>query len=156
MHPEHDYSESLLVHFRRIESLKKAALDYPSVLLDTAQLCDLELLLNRAFYPLCGYLDREDYESVIAGMRLGDGALWPIPVCLDVSYAMAGTLETGQAVALRDGEGFMLAVLTVSDVWKPDKKAEAHAVFGTDDPKQHPGVRRLYEEVGPWYIGGET
>ncbi|OEU51901.1 MAG: adenylyltransferase [Desulfobacterales bacterium C00003106] len=154
MHPEHDYSESLLVHFRRIESLKKAALDYPSVLLDTAQLCDLELLLNRAFYPLCGYLDREDYESVIAGMRLGDGALWPIPVCLDVSDAMAGTLETGQSVALRDGEGFMLAVLTVSDLWKPDKKAEAHAVFGTDDPKQHPGVRRLYEEVGPWYIGG--
>jgi|SaaInlV_200m_DNA_3_1039701.scaffolds.fasta_scaffold155118_1 hypothetical protein len=44
-----DYSESLLVHFRRVESLKEAALDYPSISLNKRQLCDLELLLNRAW-----------------------------------------------------------------------------------------------------------
>ena len=68
-----DYSESLLVHFRCVESLKEAALDYPSISLDKRQLCDLELLLNRAFYPLRGYMTRADYHSVLQEMRLTDG-----------------------------------------------------------------------------------
>ena len=152
--PSHDYSESLLVHFRRIESLKQDALGYPSVNLNKRQLCDLELLLNRAYYPLTGYLCREDYESVLDKMRLTDDTLWPIPICLDVSEKMAQTLEKGQAIALRDEEGFMLAVLTIKEIWKPDKRREAHAVFGTDDPEKHPGVRGLFEQVAPWYIGG--
>jgi sulfate adenylyltransferase len=154
MKPAHDYSESLLVHFRRIESLKEAALSYPSVHLNKRQLCDLELLLNRAFYPLTGYLNREDYESVLDRMRLSDDTLWPIPINLDVSDEVAQSLEKGQCLALRDEEGFMLAVLTVTDVWKPDKRREAQAVFATEDPEKHPGVRNLYEQVGPWYVGG--
>jgi len=154
MKPAHDYSESLLVHFRRIESLKKAALGYPSVNLNKRQLCDLELLLNRAFYPLAGYLGEEDYESVLDRMRLADGSVWPMPVCLDVSEEMAQSLEQGQPVALRDEEGFMLAVLSVTDIWKPDKRREADCVFGTEDPEKHPGVRDLYDQVGPWHLGG--
>ncbi len=150
----HDYSESLLVHFRRIESLKEAALAYPSVHLNKRQLCDLELLLNRAFYPLTGYLGQEDYQHVLADMRLGDGTVWPIPICLDVAQEVAVTLEKGQPLAIRDDEGFMLAVLTVTDVWKPDKKEEAQAVYGTVNPQSHPGVRTLFERVGPWYVGG--
>jgi sulfate adenylyltransferase len=88
-----DYSESLLVHFRRVESLKEAALDYPSISLNKRQLCDLELLLNRAFYPLRGYLNRAGYESVLDKMRLTDGTLWPIPVCLDVNQKLAQSLS---------------------------------------------------------------
>jgi len=60
-----DYSENLLVHFRRIEDLKNLALGYSAIELNNRQLCDLELLLNRAFYPLTGYLNRDDYESVL-------------------------------------------------------------------------------------------
>ncbi len=154
MKPVCDYSENLLVHFRRIESLKEAGLGYPSWHLDTRQLCDLELLLSRAFYPLIGYLGRKDYESVLKDMRLSDGTVWPVPVCLDVSEEMALSLEEGGFLALRDGEGFMLAVLNITDIWKPDKKQEAQSVFGTNDPQKHPGVRNLYEKVGDWYIGG--
>ena len=154
MKTAHDYSESLLVHFRRIESLKEEALGYPSVNLNKRQLCDLELLLNRAFYPLTGYLSRKDYERVLDEMRLADGTVWPMPVCLDVSEALARGLEVGQPLALRDEEGFMLAVLTVRDIWKPDKKREAVRVFGTEHPEKHIGVRDLYEQVGPWYVGG--
>ncbi len=154
MKPAHDYSESLLVHFRRIESLKEAALGYPSIHMNKRQLCDLELLVNRAFYPLTGYLNREDYESVLDKMRLADGTVWPIPISLDASDELAQSVEKGQPVALRDEEGFMLAVLTIRDIWMPDKRREAQAVFGTDDPEKHPGVRDLYEHVEHWYVGG--
>jgi sulfate adenylyltransferase len=148
------YRESLLVHFRRIESLKQTARDLPYVDLGRRRLCDLELLLNRAFYPLDGYLDREDYESVLDNMRLADGTLWPMPICLDVPEEIAGVLEPGGQLALRDEEGFMLAVLTVRDVWQPDKRREALAVYGTEDPEKHPGVHGLFERTGPWYVSG--
>lgn len=151
---DHDYSESLLVHFRRIEALKEEALAYPSVFLNKRQLCDLELLLNRAFYPLRGYLGRQDYERVLEDMRLSDGTLWPMPICLDVDEETAGAVAVGQSLGIRDDEGFLLAVLKITDIWRPDKGAEALAVYGTDDGQKHPGVRDLYEQVGPWYLGG--
>jgi len=149
-----DYSESLLVHFRRVEKLKEDALALPSIDLNRRQLCDLELLLNRAFYPLNGFLGKDDYESVLTEMRLADGSVWPMPICLDVSEKIASTLQTGSKLALNDDEGFILAILTISDIWQPDKKAEAQAVFGTENAHQHPGVKTLYDNIQPYYLGG--
>ncbi len=148
------YAESLLVHFRRVEFLKQEAVVLPSLDLNQRQLCDLELLLNRAFYPLQGFMDQEDYQSVLGRMRLADGTVWPMPITLDVSESLAATLVPNQSLALRDQEGFLLAVLAVTQVWKADKQAEANSVFGTDDPKAHPGVRRLFSETEDWYVGG--
>ena len=128
MKSPNDYSETLLVHFRRIESLKEKAVGLRSLELNSRQLCDLELLLNRAFYPLNGYLDQEDHENVLDRMRLTDGSLVPIPVCLDIPQNLADAIEPGDGLALRDQEGFMLAVLTVTDRWKPDKKARGACV----------------------------
>jgi sulfate adenylyltransferase len=144
------YSESLLVHFRRVESLKRESSEFHSVDLNKRQLCDLELLLNRAFYPLDGYLNRGDYESVLDTMRLRDGTVWPIPVCMDVTEALAQKLERGAPLAIRDEEGCMLAVMQIEDIWQCDKRREALAVYGTDDPEKHPGVRRLLEDGRPW------
>ncbi len=149
-----EYSDSLLVHFRRVEQLRNEALQLKSLDLNGRQLYDLEALLNRACYPLAGYLDKKDYTSVLSRMRLGDGTIWPMPICLDVSEEFAATIEVGQRLALNDAEGFLLALLTVSDVWLPDKREEAVAVYGTADGDKHPGVKTLYEQIGTWYIGG--
>lgn len=149
-----DYSESLVVHFRRVELLRNEALELLSIDLSPRQLCDLELLLNRGFYPLTGYLDQKNYESVLASMRLGDGTVWPIPICLDVGEKVATQLGVGQRVALNDQEGFLLAILTVNEVWRPDKQAEAQAVYGTTDATAHPGVMHLYDRTGAYYVGG--
>lgn len=149
-----DYSESLLVHFRRVEELRAEALDCQSIDLSSRQLGDLELLLNRGLFPLTGYLGREDYNAVIEKMCLADGTVWPIPICLDVDEQTADKLSTGARVALNDPEGFLLAILTVGDIWQPDKKIEAHSIYGTDDPSIHPGVLQLYDRVNSWYIGG--
>lgn len=149
-----DYSESLLVHFRRVEELRREALDCYSIDLSSRQLCDLELLLNRGLFPLSGFMDSEDYNSVLKRMRLSDGTVWPIPICLDVDEQTADMLSAGSRVALNDQEGFLLAVLTVGEIWKPDKKIEANSVYGTDDPAMHPGVMQLYDRVDDWYISG--
>lgn len=151
-----DYSESLVVHFRRAEVLKKQALELATLDLNERQLFDLELILNRGFYPLTGFLGKEDYLSVIHDLRLKDGTIWPVPVCLDVSESFARSLRPGQAVALNDQEGFLLAIFTISDIWQPNKKEEARQVYGTDDGAVHPGVRQFYDQTEPWYLGGSV
>ncbi len=149
-----DYSESLLVHFRRVEALRAEALDCKTIDLSSRQLCDLELLLNRGMFSLGGYLGQEDYNNVVNKMCLADGTVWPIPICLDVDEKKAGQLVIGERIALNDQEGFLLAILTVDDLWHPDKKYEARSIYGTEDPAVHPGVRQLYDRVDDWYVGG--
>lgn len=149
-----DYSETLLVHFRRVGMLRQEALDCQSLCLNERQVCDLELLLNRGFYPLTGFMGQGEYASVLDTMRLTDGSVWPMPICLDVSEEIAATLRVGRRLALNDQEGFLLALCSITDLWQPDKRREAVAVYGTDDPSLHPGVRYLYDKVGNWYVGG--
>ncbi|MEL6171317.1 MAG: bifunctional sulfate adenylyltransferase/adenylylsulfate kinase, partial [Pseudomonadota bacterium] len=117
------------------------------------QICDLELLMNGGFNPLKGFLSEEDYNGVVDNMRLADGALWPMPVTLDVSKEFADSVELGQDIALRDQEGVILATMTVTDRWTPDKAHEAEKVFGAND-EAHPAVNYLHNTAGEVYLGG--
>jgi len=143
----------LMVGPERAAELKAASRDWPSWDLTPRQVCDLELLLNGGFSPLVGFLGRADYESVCASMRLTGGALWTMPITLDVTEEMAGQLRPGSSLALRDAEGVMLAVLHVEDVWRPDREKEAREVFGTTN-REHPGVAYLLDRSHPFYVGG--
>ena len=121
---------------------------------DARQLCDLELLLSGGFSPLQGFMTRADYEGVCHNMRLASGALWPMPITLDVTEEFAKKLKPGTSkVALRDPEGVMLAVLHVEEVWQPDRKAEAKAVFDSTSAA-HPGADYAMNKANPWYVGG--
>ena len=133
--------------------LKVAAGSLPSWDLTARQVCDLELLMNGGFYPLKGFQSQADYLSTVETMRTSDGALWPIPVTLDVSEKFADGVEPGQDIALRDQEGVILAILSVTDKWVPNKANEALKVFGADD-LAHPAVNYLHNVAGPVYLGG--
>jgi sulfate adenylyltransferase len=136
--------------------LKAHSREWPSWDLTARQICDLELLLSGGFSPLRGFMIRADYDGVCHNMRLASGVLWPIPITLDVSEAFAKLLQPGSSkIALRDPEGVMLAVLHVEDVWQPDRKAEAQAVFQTSSTA-HPGVDYLLNKSEPWYVGGRV
>jgi len=142
----------LLVSAEAAEILRERSQEFPSIDLNDRQLCDLELLLCGALSPLTGYLSQADYDSVVEEMRLADGTLWPMPINLAIDGDLAARLRKGERVALRDLEGVMLAVLTVQDVWEPDKEREAQRIYGTTSP-HHPGVRSLME-FGSHYVGG--
>ena len=143
----------LYVSHESAQKLKVEAADLPSWDLTPRQICDLELLMNGGFNPLKGFLSQADYDSVVDTMRLANGALWPMPITLDVSQAFADKIEPGQDIALRDQEGVILAILSVSDKWSPDKAREAVKVFGADDVA-HPAVNYLHNVGGPVYLGG--
>ena len=78
-----------------------------------------------------------------------------MPVTLDVTEEFAGKLTAGTSrVALRDPEGVMLGVLHVEDVWQPDRKAEAQAVFASTS-SAHPGADYAINKANSWYVGGK-
>ncbi|MEM8632379.1 MAG: bifunctional sulfate adenylyltransferase/adenylylsulfate kinase [Pseudomonadota bacterium] len=143
----------LYVSYDSAQKLKNEAADLPSWDLTARQICDLELLMNGGFNPLKGFLSEADYDGVVEKMRLADGTLWPIPITLDISEKFAETVEPGQDIALRDPEGVILAILSITDKWSPDKAREAEKVFGADD-LAHPSVNYLHHTAGPVYLGG--
>ena len=143
----------LFVSAESASKLKSDAGNMPSWDLTPRQVCDLELLMNGGFHPLKGFMTEADYDGVVADMRLASGQLWPMPITLDVSEAFAGKVEPGQDIALRDAEGVLLAILSVTDKWTPDKSREAVEVFGADDIA-HPSVNYLHHKAHPVYLGG--
>ncbi len=104
----------------RASQLRAESRDWPSWDLTAGQLCDVELLVNGGFSPLSGFLGGDDYDSVRRSGRLVGGALWPVPIVLQVSEQLAGSLSEGMSVALRDPEGTMVAALQITDCWSPD------------------------------------
>ncbi|MEJ6502006.1 MAG: bifunctional sulfate adenylyltransferase/adenylylsulfate kinase [Rhodobacterales bacterium] len=143
----------LFVSAESAQKLKHEAGALASWDLTARQVCDLELLMNGGFNPLKGFLGEADYNGVVENMRLADGTLWPIPITLDVSDNFAEGVEPGQDIALRDAEGVILAILSVSDKWVPNKAREAEMVFGADD-SAHPAVNYLHNTAGNTYLGG--
>jgi sulfate adenylyltransferase len=147
-----------LVHLvadeNRAALLKDIATSLPDITLVERHLCDLELLATGGFTPLQGFMTRADYEPVLDRMRLQNGALWPLPICLDVSEVKARRLEAGQSAALRDAEGFLLAVIHIEDIWPVDREKEAFQVYATQDPS-HPGADYLFKRTGDYYVGGK-
>ena len=143
----------LYVSYDSVQKIKMEAAELVSWDLTPRQICDLELLMNGGFNPLKGFLSQADYNCVVENMRLADDALWPIPITLDVSQGFADSVELGQDIALRDQEGVILATITVTDSWLPNKAREAEMVFGSDD-LAHPAVNYLHNQAGAVYLGG--
>ena len=143
----------LYVSYDSAQKIKMEAAELVSWDLTPRQICDLELLMNGGFNPLKGFLSQADYNCVVENMRLADDALWPIPITLDVSQGFADSVELGQDIALRDQEGVILATITVTDSWLPNKAREAEMVFGSDD-LAHPAVNYLHNQAGAVYLGG--
>ena len=123
------------------------------LILTDRQLCDLEMIMSKAFYPLDGFIGEDDYYSVLDNMRLVNGSLWPIPIILDISKQFSKQVSINHKIILKDKEGFSLAEMKISDIWEPNKNIEAEKVYGTLD-ESHPGVDYLLNQTDSIYIGG--
>ena len=141
----------------RHAELSAEAEKLPAVVLTERQLCDLELIMNGGFSPLEGFMNEKDYDGVVENLRLADGALFSMPICLDITGQIIDRLKikAGSRVALRDfRDDRNLAILTVDDVYKPDKKKEAQEVFGGDP--EHPAIKYLTHATEEFYVGGKV
>src|SRR6185369_5197181 len=84
----------------RRDELRALAQTAPRIELSEVGLSDLELIATGAYSPLRGFMGRADYQRVLDEMRLADDTLWPIPITLPVTEAVADSLHEGDIVAL--------------------------------------------------------
>ena len=115
--------------------------------LDAFTAGDVQMLASGAYAPLTGFLGSQDWAAVVRTMRLHNGTLWPLPICLPVSAEQSAQWHAGEQVALTVGDNVM-GILTVAEVYLCDPPQEAAAVFLTQSTT-HPSVKRLLS--GPLY-----
>eukprot|EP00798_Chlamydomonas_sp_ICE-L_P017125 gene17125-23429_t len=113
--------------------------------------CDIELLANGGFSPLEGFMNQNDYDSVVADMRLANGALFGIPVVLDTN---SEDLTVGDKV-LVTYQGEDIAVVSIESKWVPNKPLECLKVYGTSS-LEHPACQMVAMERGRFYMGGKV
>tara|TARA_Y100000996_G_scaffold109209_1_gene80679 strand:+ start:122 stop:1771 length:1650 start_codon:yes stop_codon:yes gene_type:complete len=133
---------------------KSESNNYKNWVLTDRQICDLELIIDGSFSPLKGFLNEDDYNSVLDSMKLTDGSIWPIPINLDVNNEFIESISDESSITLRDKEGFAIAILDIESKWKPNKENEALKVYQTKN-QEHPGVHYIINQTHDWYIGGK-
>ncbi|MBY9077300.1 sulfate adenylyltransferase [Paenibacillus sp. HN-1] len=135
------------------EQLLKDAAGLKSIAINTWTISDLDLIGVGAFSPLTGFLNEEDYHSVVKNMRLANGTVWSIPITLSLGEEEAAALQIGEKVALvGEEDGVVYGLLDVESIYKVDQQVEAQNVFKTTDP-EHPGVAKLLAR-STTYVGG--
>lgn len=133
------------------EKLLRESVVWKKIEIDLWTYADLECIAVGAFSPLKGFLNKSDYESVVNDMHLSSGEVWTIPITLGVAEDLKHHVQWGEKVCLCYS-GKTVAVMDITDCYRPDKQREAKCVYGTTD-HHHPGVKRLFSQPDT-YIGG--
>jgi len=131
-----------------LQELRAEARALPRLQVGLRELSDVFMLGAGALSPLDGYMDRDDYESVIEQGRLAGGAPFTIPIVLRTDE-----IPTADRVGLFVGDK-PIGIIDVVGAYEADIRREALGVYGTEDDA-HPGVRVL-KESGRWAIGGQV
>ena len=140
----------LLTPAEELPDLKALASDLPTIRISERSVCDLELLATGAFSPLETFMGEEDYQRVLAEMRLKDGHLFPIPITLPVEPVPHIGLD--QKITLCNAKNELLAVMTIEEIYEWDLREAAESVFKSQDVR-HPLVAEMHR-WGKLYISG--
>ena len=102
---------------------------------------DIENIADGVFSPLEGFVDEQDFQSIVETGKLKSGLPWTVPIVLDVDDQAANKMKDEGQVALATGND-KFAILHVQETYSFDKLACAKAIYQTDDVK-HPGVEKM-------------
>ncbi len=128
------------------------AINLPRLILSIRNIADLECIATGVYSPLNGFVNEQEYNSIVRDMRLPNGLAWSIPVTLQIPESEAEQYKLDSEIALAHPNGEILAVMTVKSKFKPDQNFEAQQVYRTSE-EAHPGVTAMLRE-GNVYLGG--
>jgi len=124
-----------------------------NIKLNQKQIYDLEMILNGGFAPLQGFMNQQDYQSVLQEMRLSDNTLWPIPIVLAVEKNKKSDISKADKIVLTDTNDLPLAHLYPEDIYQPDLEQKCQAIFNSND-SNHDYISSLLAEKDFIYVGG--
>jgi sulfate adenylyltransferase len=114
---------------------------------------DIENIATGAFSPLEGFMNRNEFDSVVHKRRLTNDLAWTIPIVLDVPEKAIANVSEGDRVVIACPQNVPAALLDVEEIFPYDKRELAQQVYGTLDP-EHPGVAKTYA-MNDQLIGGK-
>lgn len=129
----------------------------PSIRVDLEAIITIEMIATGVLSPNTGFMNEDDYHSVLEKGRLTDGTVWPVPLSFAPSgernSSTAAQLSVGDEVALVDHRDEPVAILKIEDLFAYDKEHRASKLFGTTD-RSHPGVDSIFRRMGDISLGG--
>lgn len=104
------------------------------------------------FFPLKGFMDSKDYNSVVNDMKLSCGTIWTIPITLDIDENIFKDVVTQDklTLTLQDKD---VALVEIEDIYKINID-DIKKIYKTDDTK-HPGVKKELNR-SQFRIGGKV
>ena len=82
---------------------------------------DVENIADGILSPVEGFLNQQDFESVISNGRLSSDIPWTIPIILDEDEQTATKIKDSGDIVLTNPEGQNFAILHVDEIYRFDK-----------------------------------
>jgi sulfate adenylyltransferase len=139
------------------EALLAKAAGLPTLILNSRETSDLEMIATGAMSPLQGFMGQADYDNVVENMRLADNTPWPLPIVLATKGDDAAP-AVGSEIALMGEGGTVYGIMNVTDAWTPDREVELDKCFSGSGGKadhDHPAWGYL-STLGAHYVGGQV
>ncbi len=142
------------------ESFKAEAAGLTPVPVSAADLSTVYRIADGTLSPLTGPMNSNVFNCVLDQAVIDSNDkqyAWTIPLSLPVTAELAGTLSTGQKVALTSPEGEIVATLEINDIFEWDKPRYLQLVYQTQRT-DHPGgdmVLNNNEADKTHLLGGE-
>lgn len=147
---------NVLTGKKREEELARAK-QLPTIMVDLEAVITIEMIATGVLSPNEGFMNEQDYKSVLKTGRLANGLVWPVPLSFapigDRNKEIIQSLSIGDEVALADDTKEPVALLKIEDIFDYDKTERASYLFGTTD-RNHPGVDAIYRRMGDVSLGG--
>lgn len=147
---------NVLTGKKREEELARAK-QLPTIMVDLEAVITIEMIATGVLSPNEGFMNEQDYKSVLKTGRLANGLVWPVPLSFapigDRNKEIIQSLSIGDEVALADDTKEPVAILKIEDIFDYDKTERASYLFGTTD-RNHPGVDAIYRRMGDISLGG--
>jgi len=61
-------------------------------------------IVDKVYTPLEGFLDKENFLSVLDNMRLTNGLVWSIPIIFDIDQKEAKAIAKEDKISIEDGK----------------------------------------------------
>jgi len=132
----------------------KDAKKIPHLSVDQDTLLDLENIAVGTYSPLKGFMNKDDFKSVVIRKRLSNGLAWTIPIMLPLNKAGGKKVSSGSSALLCNEKGAPIGLIKIEDIYSIDADKAVKHIFGTMS-KEHPGVHKFYQ-MGDMFAGGEV
>lgn len=152
-----DVPLTLLVPREQCDEARARAASLPTLPVSEANLSTVYRFGDGALSPLSGPMGRDVYDRVLEESVVdfdGRRYAWTIPLALPVDQETANGLGEGSEVAVVNGGGDVVALLTVSDVYPWDKQHYLERIYLTERT-DHPGADMALEgDAGKTHLVG--